>query len=132
MPIETSLLISASPLKTQSHLTALRFVEELINQKVTVRSIFFYQDAVLVANQFNLPPSDEPLIREFWKKLSAQHGIELQTCIAASLRRGIIDNQQANEQKIENGNLDPAFIITGLGQLAAAMSNKKIKLIHFK
>ncbi len=132
MSQEFIILISASPAKTQAHLTAMRFIQELVQQNVGVRSVFFYQEAVLVASRFNSPPSDEPQLNHEWTKLSEAHGFELQTCVAASYRRGVLDKEQAIKQGFEIGNLHKSFKITGLGQLAAAMSDINIKFIHFK
>jgi len=132
MTHEFTILVSASPLNTQSHLTAMRFIEELLQQNLTIRSIFFYQDAVLVANKLSSPPSDEPQIRSLWQNLSESHDLELQTCVAASYRRGIIDKHEANERALEHFNLHDSFKMTGLGQLAAAMSSPQVKLVQFK
>jgi len=130
------LLITASPLKTQAHITAMAFIESCLEQKIAIRSVFFYQDAVLVANRFACPPSDEPLLTLRWQQLSEraqkqkQH-FELQTCVAASYRRGVIDQLQADEIQVDRENLHPSFTIAGLGQLAAALSDPIGKLIHF-
>lgn len=132
MSQEFVILVSASPLKTQTHLTAIRFILELAKKEIPIRSVFFYQDAVLVANKFNSPPSDEPQMANHWKELSDLHAIELQTCVAASFRRGILDGQEAEKQGFEAANLHKSFKITGLGQLAAAMCDTSVKLIHFK
>ncbi len=132
MAQEFVILISASPLKTQAHLTAIRYVQALVEKGLPIRSIFFYQEAVLVANRFNSPPSDEPQVAHRWKELSDRHEIELQACVAASYRRGILDAQESQQQDFDTHNLDESFKITGLGQLAAAMSDTCIKLIHFK
>jgi len=132
MSQELVILVSASPVKAQVHLTAIRFIEQLIKQQVAIRSVFFYQDAVTVANRFICPPSDEPQLAEKWQSISLEKQLELQTCVAASYRRGIIDNHQAEELSFKANNLHPSFKITGLGQLAAAMSDSDTKLIHFK
>jgi len=58
------ILVTASPLKTQAHLTAMRFIESCLKHQTVIKNIFFYQDAVLVANNFASPPSDEPLLTE--------------------------------------------------------------------
>ncbi len=131
MPQEFTVLISASPLKTQSHLTAIKFIHALVSQKQTIKSVFFYQDAVSVANNYRSPPSDEPLLINEWQNLTETTGIELQTCVAASFRRGVLDKQEADDNDFES-NLNKHFKITGLGQLAAAMSNPNNKLVHFK
>jgi len=129
---EYCLLVSASPLKTQAHLTAIRFVETLCECEIPVKNVFFYQDAVLVASCNSTPPSDEPQIKDLWLKLSQQQNIELQSCVAASLRRGILDAQLAKEYEQPTPSAIGGFVMAGLGQLAAAMSNKQTKLIHFK
>jgi tRNA 2-thiouridine synthesizing protein D len=129
---EFIVLVTASPQKTQSHISAMRFVREAISAGSQIKTLFFYQDAVTVANQFNLPPSDEPNLSFKWQQLSEELKIELQTCVAASYRRGVLDETEAKNQSIEAANLDSAFTITGLGQLAAAMSQQNTKMIHFK
>jgi len=130
------LLITASPLKTQAHITAMAFIQSCLDQNVAIKNIFFYQDAVLVASRLASPPSDEPLLSVRWQQLleraqKENQSFELQTCVAASYRRGIIDQLQADETNADYANLHPSFSITGLGQLAAALSDPSNKLIHF-
>jgi len=132
MTKEFIILVSASPLKTQSHLTAIRYIEESIKQSVLIRAVFFYQDGVLVANKLSAPPSDEPQLSALWQDLSESKSLELQTCVAASYRRGIVDEHEAKERELLSHNLHPSFKMTGLGQLAAAMSSPRVKLVHFK
>jgi len=124
-------LVSASPLKTQAHITAIRFVEALCELNIPL-SVFFYQDAILVANALSTPPSDEPQVRDEWIKLAKKNKFELQTCVAASLRRGILDQQLAEEYQQTLPSANENFVMAGLGQLTAAMSDKHKKLIHFK
>ena len=126
------ILITASIQKTQSHLTAIKFVKELLKQNKRIRSVFFYQDGVSVGNDYCIPPSDEPQLTQQWAALADLHAIELQTCVAASLRRGIVDKESAKENSLNAANLNSSFKMTGLGQLAAAMSEQSSKLIHFK
>ena len=94
--------------------------------------MFFYQDAVSVASGLNLPPSDEPQLLEQWSQLANEANIELQACVAASLRRGVVDLHESKEHGLSACNLDSAFQMTGLGQLAASISSPSAKLIHFK
>lgn len=127
-----TLLITASPQKSQAHLTALKFANTLTEQNTPIRSIFFYQDAVLVADNYAMPPSDEPQLAELWTSFAKQNDIELQTCVAACLRRGVIDEHEANENQLGSANLNSGFSIVGLGQFAAALSESNSKLVHFK
>jgi tRNA 2-thiouridine synthesizing protein D len=126
------LLVTASAQNSQSHLTAMKFAKQLIEQNIPIKAIFFYQAAVSVALNCQLPPSDEPQLGEGWSTLAQQHQLELQTCVAASLRRGVLGDEEAREQQFKTANLTPAFSMTGLGQLAAAISDPQVKLVHFK
>ncbi len=132
MSSKFTLLITASADKTQSHLAAMKFARQAVSMGNEVDTLFFYQDATSVANKLSLPPSDEPQLGELWEQLGNELNIEIQTCVAASYRRGVIDSSEANNQAFDSYNLRESFNIAGLGQLAAAMSKADNKLIHFK
>ncbi|MET1257222.1 sulfurtransferase complex subunit TusD [Aliikangiella maris] len=127
-----TLLISGSPSGTQAHLSALRFARCALAQNHQISNIFFYQDAVAVANRFNVTPSDENNLAQSWLNLSKQYQIELQVCIAAANRRGIISDEEAKQNHIDSHSLQAGFHLLGLGQLAASLSQPQNKLIHFK
>ena len=126
------ILITASPQKTQSHLTAIKYIKSLIARNETIGCVFFYQDAVLVANEFNQPPSDEVQLIDHWEELAKTNNLELMTCVAASFRRGIIDKDEAKSRGILSPNLSETFNIAGLGQLSSALAIRDSKLVHFK
>lgn len=126
------ILITASPQSSQSHLTAIKYIKALINCDESVSCIFFYQDAVSVANTFNQPPSDEPELLKAWKELAKLSKLELMTCVAASFRRGVIDKDEATNREIDGANFSENFSIAGLGQLSAALADPDAKLVHFK
>lgn len=125
-------LVTGSPNSSQAHLSALRFVKAALIKKQQIGSIFFYQEAVSVANKYICKPSDETDLLNEWEKISRDNNIELQVCIAAANRRGVLSGEEATQNQIEGNSLHPAFSILGLGQLAAALCNKDNKLIHFK
>ena len=126
------ILITASPQRTQAHLTAIKYIKHLIKLGETISCVFFYQDAVLVANKLNTPPSDEPQLDSMWQELATNNELELLTCVAASYRRGVIDQEEAKNQELDQSNLNSDFSIAGLGQLSAALNSSSAKLIHFK
>lgn len=127
-----TILVTASPQKSQAHLTALKFAKTLAEQNSPIRSVFFYQDAVLVANGYAMPPSDEPQLAALWTSFARQYDIELQTCVAACLRRGVVDEHEAKENKLGSANLNTGFTVVGLGQLAATLGETNTQLVHFK
>ena len=67
-----------------------------------------------------MPPQDETDIRAEWLSLSETHKVELITCIASSLRRGLLNEAEAERYERTAANLNTAFEISGLGQLIDA------------
>ena len=53
-------------------------------------------------------------------QLNAQHGVALIICVAAALRRGIVDETEAGRLGLASSNLQPGFTLSGLGALAEA------------
>lgn len=95
---------------------AVRLAEALIGQHTTVR-VFFYQDAVSIANQINWQPDDESSLAQAWLRLD----IDLPVCVTAALSRGVVDDENAQRHHLPHANLLPGFRLTGLGELATAM-----------
>jgi tRNA 2-thiouridine synthesizing protein D len=135
MSISYAILVSGSPTQSQAHLSAIRFIRASIALGHKIQSVFFYQEAVLVANRLILKPSDEYQLTNEWTKLAKINNFELQVCVAASNRRGIISLEEAEQHQITEANLHSEFTVLGLGQLAAALSKSnddKHRYIQFK
>lgn len=120
--MKISLLLQSAP-STQSHDTALRFARASLAAGHQIYRIFFYQDACLAASTLNTPAQDETNNRSAWIELAETHNIELIVCIAAALKRGILDTQEAKRYQKEQFNLEPPFELSGLGQLLDAQLN---------
>ncbi len=116
-----SLLITANPYSQQGQYSALAFAREAIQLGHTIHRVFFYSDAVLVASRINCPPSDEMNLTKAWAKLAIEKDIELTVCVTAALKRGIVNQAEADRNALTSENIDPAFEISGLGQLTEAM-----------
>lgn len=76
---------------------------------------------MLNANQLAAPASDEFDLVRAWGQLAQQHGVTLNVCIAAALRRGVTNEQEAQQQGPPTANLQPGFTLSGLGALAEAL-----------
>ena len=83
-------------------------------------SVFFYREGVYNANQLTSPASDEFDLVRGWQQLNAQHGVALNICVAAALRRGIVDETEAGRLGLASSNLQSGFTLSGLGALAEA------------
>ena len=52
--------------------------------------------------------------------VNAQHGVALNICVAAALRRGVVDETEAGRLGLASSNLQQGFTLSGLGALAEA------------
>ena len=126
------ILVTGSPTASQAHLSAIRFAKALLASGHTIASIFFYQDAVLFANRFTLKPQDEAQLQDQWIQISQENDIELQVCVAAGNRRGVINEEEASQHQLDVFSIHSSFQVLGLGQLASALGQSNLKLIQFK
>lgn len=115
-----TLLVLEAPHTRSSSLAALRFAQAAIARGHTVSPVFFYGDGVHAASALATPPQDETDPTAAWRHFALEHGIELVACIASALRRGLLDDNERQRYQRPAANLDPAFILSGLGQLATA------------
>ncbi|VEB95126.1 Sulfurtransferase TusD [Cedecea lapagei] len=115
-----ALMVTGPAYGTQQASSALLFARALLAEGHTLERVFFYREGIYNANQLTAPASDEvDLVRE-WQSLSVQHGIALHICVAAALRRGVTDEEQAASLGLSVSNLQPGFTLSGLGALAEA------------
>ncbi len=115
-----SLLVLSAPHSRQASYSALKFAKAAIASGNEIYRIFFYQDGVQNASTLQSPPQDETHFSEEWKSLADTHNVDLVVCIAAALKRGILDQAEANRYEKEAYNLHAPFELSGLGQLLEA------------
>ena|SRR5690606_15265234 len=122
-----SLAVYAAP-STQASNTAYRFATTLLDQGHSLYRVFFYMDGVHNGSTLSTPPQDEPNLPTHWQQLAHTHNVDLVICIAAALRRGILDRTEADRYEKPGWNLAAGFSIGGLGQLldAAVVSDRLI------
>ena len=107
--MKIGLLVNEGPYNHQAADTAYQFARAVLAKGHQVQRVFFYNDGVNNASKLTEPPQDDRHIVNRWSKLAAEHGIDLVVCVAAGLRRGLVEE-----------NLAPGFRISGLGQLVEA------------
>lgn len=129
MSLNFVLLIN-SDINSQGAFSAYQFACELLSQGQHISQIFFYQDAISNTNHLVSPASDELNLVNKWTSLHQDHQVELVSCVAASLRRGVVDEQLANEHKLLAQNLAPGFRLGGLGEFVTASSSAD-RLVQF-
>ena len=108
---------------TSASLNALRFTQASLQSGHEITCVFFYQDGVYNSTDFNLPASDEYDVVKGWKQLAAEHQVSLVNCVSAALRRGIVSQQEAQENGLSHWNVERSFIMGGLGELVTGIES---------
>ena len=104
------LLVQGAPLPTGAPERALRFARAAVDARHQIGRIFFYNEAVTLANRF---AADDSRTREKLAQLASEAGFELAVCVTAAARRGIVAKES----------LADGFVIVGLGQLIEAIED---------
>lgn len=123
-----SLAVYSAPYSSQASYSAYQFAVAALNQGHKLHRVFFYQDGVHNATNLATPPQDEFNLPQAWERLVNDHDLDLVVCIAAALRRGILNEGEAKRYDKPSHNLASEFTISGLGQLveAAVISDRLI------
>ena len=115
-----SIIVQAPPVQTQGAETALRFARAVLAAGHRIHRVFFYRDGVHNGSALSCTPQDETSIPAQWQALAQEHKLDLVVCIAAAVRRGLIDQNEAKRYGQIHWNLAPEFELSGLGQLVEA------------
>lgn len=102
----------------QGAFLAYQFAEALIKKGHEISQIFFFQDGVTNGNALVYPANDEVNLQKHWQMFSITHNVPFHLCVAASQRRGVVDNLTTSTT--DHYNLAEGFIIAGLGEFMAA------------
>jgi tRNA 2-thiouridine synthesizing protein D len=115
-----ALTVTGPAYGTQQASSALLFARALIDEGHQLERVFFYREGVYNANQLTAPANDEFDIVRAWQALNEDHGVQLHICVAAALRRGVVDETEAQRLGLNAANMQSGFTLSGLGQLAEA------------
>lgn len=117
-----TLNICGAPYASSAPLSALRFAKAALAAGHTIDRVFLSQEGVALANGLSCPPQDEINLTQAWQTLAKEHQLEINVCIAAALKRGVLDAKEAARYGLEGHNLAEGFVLTGLGQLVEGMA----------
>lgn len=119
-----------SPAHSPASRRALRFCEATIAGGHEIVRIFLYQDGVHSASANIVSAQDELDVAGQWSQFVSHHELDGVVCIAAGLRRGVLDEQEANRHQRPTANLAAGWELSGLGQLHEA-SQQADRLVCF-
>ena len=102
---------------------ALRFCQAVLAGQHEIVRLFFYQDGVYNACNSLVVPQDEADIALQWRELIQSHQLDSVVCIAAALRRGVLDKEEADRHERPHASVSPPWELSGLGQLHDAIQS---------
>ena len=109
-----------SPPHAPSSRRALRFAEAALAGGHDIVRLFFYQDGVHSASSNVVCAQDEIDLPNEWREFVCMHQLDSVVCIAAALRRGVLDQAEAQRYERSAANLRAPWEVSGLGQLHEA------------
>ncbi|MES2821833.1 MAG: sulfurtransferase complex subunit TusD [Pseudomonadota bacterium] len=99
---------------------ALRFAQAALAGGHQIVRLFFYQDGVHSASANAVVGQDEVDITAQWRSFLQEQRLDGVVCIAAALRRGVLDTEEAQRYQRPAVNLGTGWELSGLGQLHEA------------
>jgi tRNA 2-thiouridine synthesizing protein D len=115
-----SLLVLSSPYSAQAGDSAWQFATAAIAAGHSVYRVFFYHEGVYHGSELGISPQDEQDRVQRWADFSAQNNTELVLCISSAVKRGLLDAREAERHNKSAASINPAFVLSGLGQLIDA------------
>ena len=114
-----SLAIYAPP-SSQASRSAYKFALAALQEGHQVYRVFFYHDGTFLGNSQQVTPQDEKDLTSEWIELAEKYQLDLTVCIAAALKRGLLNKNEAERYDREAVTIAPPFYLSGLGQLLDA------------
>jgi|TARA_B110000263_G_C15173654_1_gene448127 tRNA 2-thiouridine synthesizing protein D len=125
--VKFSIVIYAAPYSAESAATALRFAQSLIEQGHELYRLFFFGDGVHNASKLTVVAQDEINLQQQWSKLIEEHDIDSVICVSSALRRGVLDQTEADRHELGTASAYESSEVAGLGQLVdAAMYSDRV------
>lgn len=117
-----------APSHAPSSRRALRFAQAALDGGHEIARLFFYQEGVYSAAANVVSPQDELNLAGEWREFVQQHRLDAVVCIAAALRRGVLNAEEARRYDKPAANLEAPWELSGLGQLheAAQMADRLV------
>ncbi|PTU73799.1 sulfurtransferase complex subunit TusD [Pseudomonas mangrovi] len=109
-----------SPPHAPSSRRALRFAEAVLAGGHEIVRLFLYQDAVQHASAALVLPQDETDGARQWQTFISDNQLDAVVCIAAALRRGVLNDEEAARHDKPATVQSRAWTLSGLGQLHEA------------
>lgn len=100
---------------------ALLFAQAALAGGHEIVRLFFYQDGVYNAANSIVTPQDEQDLPREWREFVEQQQLDGVVCIAAALRRGVLNADEAQRYQRTAMSVEAPWELSGLGQLHDAV-----------
>ena len=124
-----AIMLVHSPYTHSINETALLYVKSLIQQGHNVHQLFLYHEATQIASNLTITAQDENNQATQWQELINTHNIDCVACISSSLKRGVIDEQEASRYEKPHHNLASNISLGGLGDWIAAVNTADTHIV---
>ncbi len=102
---------------------ALLFAQAALAAGHEIVRLFFYQDGVYNAANSVVTPQDEQDLPQQWRAFVTEHQLDGVVCIAAALRRGVLNAEEAQRYQRSAASVEAPWALSGLGQLHDAIQD---------
>ncbi|MGX9568200.1 sulfurtransferase complex subunit TusD [Pseudomonas viciae] len=96
---------------------ALLFAQAALAGGHEIVRLFFYQDGVYNAAGSVVTPQDEQDLPKQWRAFVSDNQLDGVVCIAAALRRGVLNDEEAQRYQRSAVSVEAPWALSGLGQL---------------
>lgn len=114
------IIVNEGPYQHQAADSAWEFARAVLDEGHTLSQVFFYHDGTYNASGLSVPPTDDRNVTRRWQELAQTRGVDLVICAAAGLRRGVVDEGEAERNRLDGHNLAHGFRVAGLAGLVEA------------
>ena len=121
--LKFTIVVHSAPYSSQGAHTALKFCQALVSGGHEIYRLFFFREGVSNLNRLAVVAQDEVSLQSRWDELIQSNSIDAVACVTSSLKRGVIDQQEAKRYEQPALNLTDNASIAGLGQLVDATQN---------
>ncbi|BBP54230.1 sulfurtransferase TusD [Pseudomonas sp. St386] len=102
---------------------ALLFAQAALAGGHEIVRLFFYQDGVYNACASVVTPQDEQDLPQQWRTFVSDNQLDGVVCIAAALRRGVLNEEEAQRYQRSAASVEAPWALSGLGQLHDAIQD---------
>lgn len=112
------LLVTGPAYGNQKSISAWLFAKKLIKKGHTLVSVFFHLEGVLNANMLNTIVNDNINLTDKWSSIKKKYKVNLNLCVSASLKRGIVSKEESKNFSHPSFNLEKRFKLVSLSVMS--------------